>query len=162
MIISVRKYLVVVLWKTNPASRHLQCGITLYSKYIRKKHEFGNVTSGAGFMFYYYYSPIKERLTSKGNIFVKWYDLSGSLKTPQNTSKPSQTTFLTPRICFRDSINNWRRNLQAFLLRWPAMLAPNHLKPPPNHCKPHLNHPKPHPKHPEFASVILSITSEQI
>ena len=33
MMTSVRKYLVVVLWNTNPVSRHLQCGITLYSKY---------------------------------------------------------------------------------------------------------------------------------
>ena len=47
-------------------------------------------------------------------------------KPPQTTSKPSQTTFLTPKICFCDSINNIRRNLKAFLLRWPAMLAPNH------------------------------------
>ena len=31
--ISVRKYLVVVLRNTNPVSLHLQCGITLYSKY---------------------------------------------------------------------------------------------------------------------------------
>ena len=35
-------------------------------------------------------------------------------------------TFLTPRICFCDSNNKWRRNLKAYLLRWPAMLAPNH------------------------------------
>ena len=42
------------------------------------------------------------------------------------------------------------------------MLAPNHPKPPSNNRKPHLNHPKPRPKHLEFASVILSITSEQI
>ena len=33
MMIIVRKYLVVVLWNTNPVSRHLQCEITLYSKY---------------------------------------------------------------------------------------------------------------------------------
>ena len=31
--ISVRKYLVLVLLNSNPVSRHLQCGITLYSKY---------------------------------------------------------------------------------------------------------------------------------
>ena len=47
-------------------------GITLYSKY-KTKHEFGNGTSGAGFMlcyyYYYYYCPIKGRLTAKGNIF---------------------------------------------------------------------------------------------
>ena len=33
MMISVRKYHVVVLCNTNPVSRHLQCGMTLYSKY---------------------------------------------------------------------------------------------------------------------------------
>ena len=66
--------------------------------------------------------------------------LQTTSKPPQTTSKPSQTTFLTPRICFCDSINNWRRNLKAFLLRWPAMLAPNHhqntSKPPQTTSKP--------------------------
>ena len=54
-------------------------------------------------------------------------------KPPQTTSKPSQTTFLTPKICFCDSINKIRRNLKAFLLRWPAMLAQNHHQTTPNH-----------------------------
>ena len=56
-------------------------------------------------------------------------------KPPQTSSKPSQTTFLTPRICFYDIINDWRRNLKAFLLRWPAMLAPNHHQTTPNHLQ---------------------------
>ena len=76
MIISVRKYLVVKLWNTNPASRHLQCGITLYSN-IKTKHEFGNGTSGTGFMlyyyyhYYYYYYYIKGRLTSMKYFFCE-------------------------------------------------------------------------------------------
>ena len=61
--------------KSDPASRHLQCGIVD----IKTKHEFGNGTSGAGFMlcyyyyyfYYYYYYHIKGRLTSKGNIFCE-------------------------------------------------------------------------------------------
>ena len=51
--------------KSDPASRHLQCGIVD----IKTKHEFGNGTSGAGFMlcyyYYYYYYHIKINLERK-------------------------------------------------------------------------------------------------
>ena len=113
VIISVRKYLVVMLWNTNPASRHLQCWITLYSN-IKTKHEFGNGTSGAGFMLYYYLLLLllllllsilllllyKRKINLERIFFfcemIRPVRVRGNTpKTPQATSKPPLTNLLT-------------------------------------------------------------------